>query len=136
MAFNIERIDPLDRQPRKAIGVSIPFSSDAVFNSTYQTKDAIKANLINYFLTNKRERYFNLNFGSNITSLLFDNITPDKIDQIKATVEEEISLYFPRVLISEFNIYTNIDSQTISVYLQYRVVDSNIEDEILINIEQ
>ena len=136
MAFKIEKIDPLDRQPRKAIGVSIPFSGDAVFNSTYQTKDAIKANLINYFLTNKRERYFNLNFGSNITSLLFDNITPDKIDQIKATVEEEISLYFPRVLISELNIYTNIDSQTISVYLQYSVVDSNIEDEILINIEQ
>lgn len=136
MAFNIERIDPLDRQPRKAIGVSIPFSGNAVFNSTYQTKDAIKANLINYFLTNKKERYFNLNFGSNITSLLFDNITPDKIDQIKATVEEEISLYFPRVLISEFNIYTSIDSQTISVYLQYSVVDSNIEDEILINIEQ
>jgi phage baseplate assembly protein W len=136
VAFNIERIDPLDRQPRKAIGVSIPFSGDAVFNSTYQTKDAIKANLINYFLTNKRERFFNLDFGSNITSLLFDNITPEKIEQIKATVEEEISLYFPRVLISDFNIYSNIDSQTISVYMQYSVVSSNIQDEILINIEQ
>ena len=47
MAFNVKRIDPLDLQPRKAIGVSLPFSAPAVFKSTYQSKDAIKTNLIN-----------------------------------------------------------------------------------------
>ena len=52
MAFNIRKIDPIDLQPRKAVGVSLPFSGKAVFNSTFQTKDAIKTNLINYFLTN------------------------------------------------------------------------------------
>ena len=51
MAFNSRRINPLDLQPRKAIGVSLPFSGKAVFNPTYVTKDAIKNNLINYFLT-------------------------------------------------------------------------------------
>jgi len=47
MGYDVKRIDPLDLQPRKAIGVSLPFSGKAVFNSTYQSKDAIKANLIN-----------------------------------------------------------------------------------------
>ena len=42
MAFNVRKIDPIDLQPRKAVGVSLPFSGKAVFNSTFQTKDAIK----------------------------------------------------------------------------------------------
>ena len=42
MAFEVKRINPLDRQPRKAVGISLPFSGQAVFNSTYTTKDAIK----------------------------------------------------------------------------------------------
>ena len=37
-----KKINPLDRQPRKAVGVDLPFSSPSVFNSTYQTKDALK----------------------------------------------------------------------------------------------
>ena len=51
MPTEIRKIDPLDFQPRKEVGVSLPFSGKAVFNSTYHSKDAIKTNLINYFLT-------------------------------------------------------------------------------------
>ena len=51
MAFEVKRINPLDRQPRKAVGISLPFSGQAVFNSTYTTKDAIKNNIINFFIT-------------------------------------------------------------------------------------
>ena len=51
MALDIRKINPLDRQPRKAIGVDLPFSGDGVFNSTYQSKDALKVNLINFLLT-------------------------------------------------------------------------------------
>jgi len=51
MAFDAKKINPLDRQPRKAVGVNLPFSGQAVFNSNYLTKDAVRNNLINYFLT-------------------------------------------------------------------------------------
>ena len=50
MAFNERKIFPLDTKPSTAIGINIPFNGSAVFNSTYLTKDAIKANLVNYFL--------------------------------------------------------------------------------------
>ena len=46
MAFNVKNINPLDRQPRKAIGVDLPFSGDGVFNSTFQTKDAFFPTII------------------------------------------------------------------------------------------
>ena len=52
MAFQIQKIYPLDLEDRKAIGVDLPFTGTAVFNSNYLTKDAIRNNLINYFLTN------------------------------------------------------------------------------------
>ena len=32
MAFDVKKINPLDRQPRKAVGVNLPFSGQAVFN--------------------------------------------------------------------------------------------------------
>ena len=47
MAFEVRKIDPRDLQPRTAIGVSLPFSGKAVFNSTFTSAEAIKNNLIN-----------------------------------------------------------------------------------------
>ena len=83
MAYNRRKIDPLDLQPRKAVGVALPFSGRAVFNSTYQTKDAIRNNLINFFLTGKNERVFNLNFGAGLRNLLFENITKTGLTRLE-----------------------------------------------------
>ena len=40
------RIDPLDLDTRKAIGVRVPFNKKSVFTFNYTTKDQIKSNLI------------------------------------------------------------------------------------------
>ena len=63
MAFGVRKIFPNDLRPRVAIGVNLPFSTPGVFQPNYQTKDAIKNNLINYFLTNPGERIENPLFG-------------------------------------------------------------------------
>ena len=80
MAIEAKKINPLDRQPRKAIGVDLPFSGQAVFNSTFQSKDALKVNLINFLLTNKGERPLNPTFGGGIRGLLFENINQDQLE--------------------------------------------------------
>lgn len=136
MAFDVKKIDPLDLQPRKAIGVSLPFSGQAVFNSTYESKDAIRANLINYFLTNKGERYLNPYFGSNLRSLLFENIIQDTLDNLKESISQDVRAYFPRVLPTRLDILTNPDSNSVSFYMSYQILDTNIQDQLLINIEQ
>ena len=84
MAFEVKKINPLDLQPRKAVGLNIPFRSKDVFSSNYQTKDAIKNNLINFFLTGKGERYLNPMFGTRLRNMLFENINQDKIDEIES----------------------------------------------------
>ena len=37
MAFEVRKIDPLDLRPSKGVGVSLPFTGPAVFNTTYET---------------------------------------------------------------------------------------------------
>lgn len=136
MAFNRRKIDPLDLQPRKAIGVSLPLTGKAVFNSTFETKDAIRTNLINYFLTGQGERYLNPTFGTILRSLMFENINQDTIDRVKSTVRRGLSEFFPRVLPTDFQVFGEPDSNIITLFLKYAIQDTNIEDEILINFEQ
>jgi len=57
MAFGAKKIFPIDTAPSVAVGVDIPFNAPAVFKSNYTTQASIKNNLINFFLTNKNERY-------------------------------------------------------------------------------
>lgn len=135
MAFNRRTINPLDQQPRKAVGVSLPFSGQAVFNSTYQTKDAIKTNIINYFLTGVGERYMNPTFGTPLRNQLFENITQDKLSAIKDIIRQGLYLYFPKVIPSVMEVESTPDTNTISFFMSYSISETNIEDELLINFE-
>ena len=136
MAFNVQQIDPLDLQPRKAVGVGLPFSSTSVFNSTYSTQDALRSNLVNHFLTEKGERFLNPNLGAGLRALLFDQMTLDKRDQIEGVVRTEVSTYFPNLQISDVEVIDSPDTNTVTVYIKYSVTQTNIQDELLINFEQ
>lgn len=135
MAFNIRRINPLDLQPRKAVGVAIPFSGQAVFNSTFTTKDAIKVNLINYFLTGTKERVFNINFGAGLRNLLFEQITDASIEKVSEQVKSGLSKFFPTVEVNQMLLTPVPDSNTVNFSLKYSIRDTNIEDLITINFE-
>lgn len=136
MAVKVQKINPLDLRESIGIGVTLPFTGKAVFNTSFTTREATKTNLINYFLTDKGERYFAPSFGSNIKKLLFDNINQDKIEQVKYTISQEIQLYFPRVRLTTFDVSSTPDTNTIRVYLKYSIDYTNVEDEILIDIQQ
>ena len=136
MAFEIKKIDPIDLQPRKAVGVSLPFSGKAVFNQTFETKQAIKTNLINYFLTGKGERYLNPTFGNQLQNLLFEQLTQDNVKEIDQLVRNDLEFYFPRVEPVEINTLGDADKNTVSFSLKYKLRDTDIEDEVVINFEQ
>ena len=136
MAFEVKKIDPRDLQPRVAIGVKLPFSGKAVFNSTYTSAEAIKTNLINYFLTGRGERFMNPTFGNGLQTLLFDQLTEDKVKQIDALIKADISYYFPRIEIVNISTEGIPETNTVQFALSYKVKDTNIEDELSINFEQ
>jgi phage baseplate assembly protein W len=136
MAYNVQRINPLDLQPRKAVGVALPFQGRAVFNSTYTTKDATKANLINFFLTGQNERVFNVDFGAGLRNFVFEAITQDSVEEITERIETSLKLYFPQVQVKTLKLTPEPDQNLISFELKYSVRETNITDEIVINFEQ
>jgi len=136
MAYKVQRISPLDLQPRKAVGVALPFSGRAVFNSTYTTKEALKSNLINFFLTGKNERVLNTEFGSGLRNMMFETITLESIEEVKASIRNELDLYFPRINVKSLKLQTYPDQNLVNFFLEYSVKETNIEDELSINFEQ
>lgn len=136
MAFQVQQINPLDLQPSVGVGVGLPFSSDQVFTTTYTTQDAIKANLINYFLTGKSERFFNPDLGAGLRAVLFDQMTDDTQDQVEYIVRIGLSTWFPNVVVNELRTQTSPDTNTFTLFLRYSIANTNIQDELLINFEQ
>ena len=77
MAFGAKKIFPIDTKPGTAVGVAIPFNAPNVFFQTYTTKDAIRNNLLNFFLTNETERYLNNQFGANLRAFKIKRLGND-----------------------------------------------------------
>lgn len=136
MAYGAKRIQPIDLEPRRAVGITVPLSGKAVFNSSYETKDAIKSNLINFILTGKGERYFNPSFGSGIRNLIFANINRDSLTSLELIIRDELAAFFPNLNVNELTLSSNVDDNKILFSLKFSIVDTQVEDEIIINFEQ
>ena len=134
MTYIVRNIDVLDIKPSTGIGITVPFDGPTGINTTYTTKDTIKSNLLNFILTGKRERVMNPSFGSGVRDLLFQPITEDIIDQIDNLIRGGIETYFPTVEIRELEVTLQPDSHSFNIYLNYSIINTNIEDELQINL--
>jgi phage baseplate assembly protein W len=132
MAFGAQKIFPIDTKPGTAVGVAIPFNAPGVFYSTYTTQNAVKNNLIDFFLTEPGERYLNPTFGGGLRSFIFTQITDDNTEYLKADIQSKISTYFPSVIVQSLDVLQDPDYNTINVIIKYIIVDTTISDEIQI----
>ena len=136
MAFNVQQINPIDFQPSVAVGVGLPFSATNVFNSTYTTQDALKANLINFFLTDNGERFNNPTLGAGIRSLLFSQMTQDGTDAIDSAIRVGVSNWFPNITLTNVSIDQSQDSNLVRVSILYKINQTNVQDNLVINFQQ
>jgi phage baseplate assembly protein W len=128
MAFNPQQIYPIDLNASKAVGVNIPFTGPAVFISNYQTKDAIKNNLINFFLTNPGERPLNPLFGGGLREFIFEQITNENLNFLREDINIKLENYFPNIQVEDLIITGQNDLNQITVTLKYSVINTNITD--------
>jgi len=133
MAYNIINISPLDLQPSKGVGIKIPFDGPTGLNITYTTKEAVKSNILNYFLTGKRERIMNPNFGAGIREQLFEQITNNTTENLEDIITFSLNDYFPQIQLINLNINATPDQNLIQIYFSYSIRNTNIQDEITIN---
>ena len=130
MAQIIQNKYPIDLDARKAVGFGFPLNGNAVFVPTYQTRDQIKANLVNYILTNSGERVFNPGFGGNLRNLIFEGITDSTLEEIQFRIQNSISTYFPQISVSQITFDPQADENTINFTLTYQIINFGINDSI------
>ena len=130
MAFGAKKIFPIDQKLGTAVGLSIPFNSPAVFFSTYATRDAIRNNLINFFLTNPGERYLGVGFGANLRAFIFEQITSVNLNFLKQDIQQLISQYFTNIKVEKLDILEFPDTNEITIQLIYSIINTGVSDQI------
>lgn len=132
MPFSPQQIDPVDLNPNVAVGVNLPLNGPAVFISNFTTKDSIKNNLINFFLTNPGERYLNPNFGGGLRAFVFEQMNDGNLNALQDNINGQLSLYFPKIIINSLNLLKKEEENTLVIQLKYSILNSNINDELII----
>ena len=134
MAYNARNINVLDLRPSTGIGVSLPFNNPAVFQTVYNTKDQIKYNLINFLLTDPRERVFNPAFGAGIRSKLFEQITNETTDDLDTLVRSGVERYFPNVVVTALTFTADPDQNLLTISFSYTIKNTRESDNIILSI--
>jgi phage baseplate assembly protein W len=133
MAFGAKKIFPIDTKPGTAVGVAIPFNAPNVFFQTYTTQDAIRNNLLNFFLTNQTERYLNNQFGANLRAFIFEQISTDNISDLKENIQSLLSQYFVNIKVDKLEVLESPDNNEITVQLYYSIINTGITDQVQIS---
>lgn len=128
MPFNPQTINPVDLNPNVAVGVNLPFSGPSVFTSNYTTAQAIKNNLINYFLTNPGELPLNPTFGGGLRAFIFEQIAEGTLISLEQNISSNIENVFPMIIINSLEILRNDDYNTLTVMLKYSIANSNVSE--------
>lgn len=134
MAFGIRNINVLDLRPSTGIGVSLPFDAPGVFRTVYTTKEQLKYNLINFLLTDRRERIFNPNFGADIRRRLFEQITPETADVLETQIRAGVEQYFPNVVITDLAVGAEPDNNLLTVQFSYTIANTGESDNVILGI--
>jgi len=134
MAYNLKQINVLDLRPSVGVGVALPFNTPAVFQTVFTTQQQLKYNIINYLLTNNRERIFNPNFGANIRSKVFEQITVDTMDALELQIRNGIAQYFPNVAITNLSFGGDSNQNQLLIQFSYTVTNTGQSDNITINL--
>ena len=135
MAFNARQISPIDFDKSAAVGVDLPFSAPGVFKPNYTTKEAIKNNLINFFLTNPGERPLNPSFGAGLRNFIFEQIVDDNLDFLKEEIQSGLDNFFPNINVINLDILKNEDNNEISVSMDYKIQNTGINDSLNLDFE-
>jgi len=120
------KINTLDINKNRGIGIKVPFDPVRIFQITYNTKDQVKSNLLNFLMTNKGERVFNPNFGADLRSLIFKQMS--NLEEIRESLIDEISLYFPNITVTDLIFTPDYNTNSLNIKLSYRL---NTEEDTL-----
>ena len=107
--------------------INITFKKHPVTNDLVVSRDAsaIKQAIVNLLLTNKGEKLFNPEYGSDIRSYLFEPLDYGTAAQIQRNIAYSVNKHEPRVQIEDLRANPNFDDNGFDVEMTYSVRGSN-----------
>jgi hypothetical protein len=88
--------------------------------------NAIARSIRNIISTSPGEKFFDPDFGSNVTKLLFENIDEISAISIRDEIENSINNYEPRVSLISVETTPDYDNNAFDVKLTYRIIGIDI----------
>ena len=128
--------NPIDFEKDVAVGITLPFGkNNGLFSLSYTTEEQSISNLKNLLLTRKGERPFQPEFGSDVYSLMFEQIGPDLQNDISDTIKGDVSFWLPYIIIDDINVEVIHDRNYVSITLTFKVTEDGANQTIIMFID-
>ena len=104
--------------------LSISFTRNKITNDLLVKKEdaAVKQAVVNILMTNKGERLFDPEYGSNVPSYLFDQLDYGTAANIQDAIRECLMNYEPRIRIGSLDVIPDFDQNGFEVLLAFKVI--------------
>ena len=100
-----------------------PLSGDLI---SLSNENAIARAVRNIVLTTPGEKFFDPDFGSSVSEILFENVDDITAISIEDEIKNCLANYEPRVELIDVNVDPNFDQNQFDVIISYRIVGVDI----------
>jgi phage baseplate assembly protein W len=119
---------PVERVSKGFADLSMTFQINPINYDLISLKNetAIARSIRNIVLTNRGERLFNVNFGTDLRNSLFENMDDISISFLEDKISEAIRLYEPRVILNSVSVESDEISYELNATINYTIVGVNV----------
>lgn len=119
---------PLERVSQGFKDISMTFQSNPLNSDLIALKNesAISRSIRNIVFTLPGEKFFNPNFGSKISKMLFENIGEIEASNIRDEIATSIVNYELRVDLTNVVVTPDYDNNSFDVLIQYQIIGANV----------
>ncbi len=123
-----------DIEQESYLGLSMPLRNSEItgsigyFESTNYTLDAIRENIKNILSTHKKERIFRPSIGVAWNKYLFQPVTPQLLNSVKAEIRSAILQWMPFLKLQSIQLDREEEGEGVLIYIKLVIV---YNDEIM-----
>ena len=119
---------PLERVSQGFRDISMTFQRHPLNDDLIALKNeqAIARSVRNIVFTVPGDKFFNEDFGSRVSEVLFENIDNISANLIKQEIKQSIAAYEPRVILLSVEVNPEFDNNEFNVKITYKIVGADV----------
>ena len=119
---------PLERVSQGFKDLSMTFQSNPLNNDLIGIKNenAIARSVKNIIFTEPGEKFFNEDFGSKVTKLLFENVDDIVASEIKDEIVDSLVNYEPRISLIDVDVTPDYENNSFDAVITYEIVGADV----------